>query len=223
MADKEISPKPTPSKRGAAKAKDAGSGAPAAGGAHTDATEPESPIAGGPEPLDSVSNTVKLGIIGVLTLAIAVAVIVFAVAGGDDQEAGGTVTDVSEVSTDLDTKPTPAAPGGEAPTELQIDDIVEGDGKEAKPGDQVSVQYVGVTYDDGTEFDASWDRGMPFDFELGGGQVIPGWDEGVSGIKVGGRRQLTIPPEQAYGAQGSPPDIGPNATLVFVIDLLDVN
>jgi peptidylprolyl isomerase len=86
----------------------------------------------------------------------------------------------------------------------------------------VSVQYVGVSYLNGRQFDASWDRGEPFAFQLGAGAVIPGWDEGVKGMNVGGRRMLVIPPDLAYGPQGSPPAIGPNETLVFVIDLLGV-
>jgi peptidylprolyl isomerase len=102
------------------------------------------------------------------------------------------------------------------------EDIVTGDGPTAEAGDQLTVQYVGVDYETGEQFDASWDNGQPFDFELGAGNVIPGWDEGIEGMKVGGRRELTIPPDLAYGPNGSPPDIGPNATLVFVVDLLDV-
>lgn len=92
----------------------------------------------------------------------------------------------------------------------------------AKAGDEVTVQYVGVGYQSGKEFDASWDRGQPFGFQLGAGQVIKGWDEGVQGMKVGGRRELLIPPGLAYGAAGSPPSIGANETLIFVIDLVSV-
>jgi peptidylprolyl isomerase len=124
-----------------------------------------------------------------------------------------------KVSKDLKQKPEIPKPSGSPPPKLEAQDIVEGKGKKAKEGDQVSVQYVGVAFSTGTEFDASWDRGKPFDFTLGSGEVIPGWDQGVVGMKVGGRRQLTIPAELAYGAQGSPPAIGPNETLVFVIDL----
>ena len=124
-----------------------------------------------------------------------------------------------EISKDLEEKPEIPKPGGSPPTALRIDDIVKGDGKAAKKGDSVSVQYVGVAFSTGEEFDASWDRGEPFEFTLGNGDVIAGWDEGVVGMKEGGRRQLTIPAELAYGAQGSPPAIGPNETLVFVIDL----
>jgi len=137
--------------------------------------------------------------------------------GGDDSEDSGS----TEVSTDLAEKPLPAT-GGEVPAELVVDDIVEGDGAEAKSGDEVTVQYVGVDFRTGEEFDASWD-GEPFVFELGAGEVIPGWDEGVVGMKEGGRRQLTIPPDLAYGAQGSPPAIGPDATLAFVIDLQSID
>lgn len=98
-------------------------------------------------------------------------------------------------------------------------DLVIGDGKTAKKGDKVTVQYVGVGFNSEQEFDASWDRGEPFSFTLGAGEVITGWDEGVAGMKEGGRRLLVIPGDQAYGAQGSPPAIGPNETLAFVVDL----
>jgi peptidylprolyl isomerase len=99
---------------------------------------------------------------------------------------------------------------------------VEGDGPEAKAGDMLTMQYVGVNYADGKQFDASWDNGQPFNFQLGSGQVIKGWDEGIAGMKVGGRRELIVPPDLGYGPQGQPPAIGPNETLVFVVDLLDV-
>ena len=98
-----------------------------------------------------------------------------------------------------------------------------GDGPAAQPGQTVTVHYVGVSALNGRQFDASWDRGEPFEFQLGAGSVIPGWEQGVAGMKVGGRRQLVIPPRLAYGPQGSPPSIGPNETLVFVIDLLAVS
>ena len=127
-----------------------------------------------------------------------------------------------EISKDTETKPTIPAPSGEPPAELVKEDVVEGKGKAAKAGDTVSVQYVGVSFSTGQEFDASWDRGEPFEFELGAGSVITGWDEGVPGMKVGGRRKLVIPPDQGYGPQGSPPAIGPNETLIFVVDQLDV-
>jgi peptidylprolyl isomerase len=120
------------------------------------------------------------------------------------------------------TKPKVTVPKGAPPKKLEVEDLEEGTGAEAKAGDEVTVQYVGVNYKNGKEFDASWDRGEPFTFQLGAGMVIPGWDRGVEGMKVGGRRELIIPPELAYGPEGSPPAIGPNETLIFVIDLLEV-
>jgi len=120
------------------------------------------------------------------------------------------------------TKPKVTVPSGPPPKQLEVKDIEEGSGATAKAGDVVSVQYVGVGYESGEEFDASWDRGEPFTFQLGAGMVIPGWDQGVEGMKVGGRRELIIPPALAYGEAGSPPAIGPNETLIFVIDLLAV-
>jgi peptidylprolyl isomerase len=120
---------------------------------------------------------------------------------------------------DTKSKPKIAKPSGEPPTELVSRDLVKGKGRAAKAGDTVRVQYVGVAHSTGAEFDASWGR-EPFEFPLGGGQVIPGWDEGVVGMKPGGRRLLVIPPDKAYGAQSPSPDIGANETLVFVIDLL---
>jgi peptidylprolyl isomerase len=147
-------------------------------------------------------------------LAVVVIVVVVANGGGS----GGETTSVADVGT----KPTVEVPSGPPPSTLQIKDLKTGDGVEAKSGDQVSVQYVGVLYDGGKQFDSSWDRGQPFQFQLGSGQVIPGWDQGVAGMKVGGRRELTIPPDLAYGPQGQPPTIPKNATLVFVIDLVSV-
>ena len=98
--------------------------------------------------------------------------------------------------------------------------MVKGKGKRAKAGDTVDVQYVGVSWSTGKQFDASWDRGAePFSFPLGAGQVIPGWDQGVEGMRVGGRRVLVIPPDLAYGDQSPSPDIAPGETLVFVVDL----
>jgi peptidylprolyl isomerase len=111
---------------------------------------------------------------------------------------------------------------GEPPAELQIEDITVGDGPEAQPGQQVSVHYVGVAHSSGKEFDASYNRGEPFEFPLGGGQVIAGWDRGVAGMRVGGRRRLTIPPALGYGARGAGGVIKPNETLIFVVDLLGV-
>ncbi len=121
------------------------------------------------------------------------------------------------------TKPKVTVPKGAAPQKLVTKDLVEGSGPAAKAGDEVTVHYVGVGFDSRKEFDASWDRGEPFPFTLGAGAVIPGWDQGVAGMKVGGRRELVIPPDLAYGPEGAPPAIGPNEPLVFVVDLLKVN
>ncbi|MFE1322609.1 FKBP-type peptidyl-prolyl cis-trans isomerase [Kitasatospora phosalacinea] len=120
------------------------------------------------------------------------------------------------------TKPEIDFPGGDAPTELQIRDIVVGDGAEAKAGATVEVHYVGVTFASGEEFDASWNRGQTFKFPLGKGRVIKGWDQGVEGMRVGGRRELVIPPHLAYGNQSPSPLIPAGSTLIFVVDLLGV-
>ncbi|MBW8060668.1 MAG: FKBP-type peptidyl-prolyl cis-trans isomerase [Solirubrobacterales bacterium] len=149
-----------------------------------------------------------------------------AIAGcGGDDESTTTTTATSTESTTAEaepTKPVVKVPEGAPPKKLEIKDLSRGTGAVAEAGDEVTVQYVGVDYKTGEEFDASWDRGEPFAFQLGGGQVIPGWDQGVEGMRVGGRRELIIPPDLAYGAAGSPPAIAPNATLVFVVDLLGV-
>ena len=123
---------------------------------------------------------------------------------------------------DLDKKPRVDIPDGDPPDKLVKEDIVRGKGKAAKKGDDVEMQYVGVLYDGGTEFDASWNSGQPFPFKLGNGDVIKGWDQGIVGMKEGGRRKLIIPPDLAYGPEGQPPTIPPDATLVFVVDLLTV-
>ena len=120
-------------------------------------------------------------------------------------------------------RPTIEKPDGDIPFELGIDDVVVGDGDEATKGTKVSVHYVGVAFSTGDEFDASWNRGQPFEFKLGAGQVIPGWDAGVEGMKVGGRRKLTIPSAMAYGARGAGNVIKPHEPLVFVVDLLSVD
>ena len=115
-------------------------------------------------------------------------------------------------------------PEGDIPFELGIEDIVVGDGDEAVPGNRVSVHYAGVAFRTGEEFDASWNRGEPFRFALGKGQVIPGWDQGVAGMRVGGRRKLTIPSALAYGARGAGNGvIAPHEPLVFVVDLIAVD
>jgi len=119
-------------------------------------------------------------------------------------------------------KPDVTIPDGTPPAELVIDDITVGEGDEAVAGRDVTVHYVGVSWSTGKQFDASWDRMEPFRFGLGQRQVIQGWDDGVQGMKVGGRRRLTIPPEMGYGAAGAGGVIAPNETLVFVVDLLGV-
>jgi len=170
---------------------------------------------------------ISAGVLGVVVLAVIIG-------RGDDSDSDDSSTTavetVSTTATDADAppaesgeKPKVTVPEGDPPTELVSEDLKTGDGDEAETGDEVSVQYVGVDFETGEEFDASWDRGEPFTFQLGSGNVIPGWDEGVVGMKVGGQRQLVIPPDLAYGEQGQPPSIGPNATLVFVIDLVSVN
>jgi peptidylprolyl isomerase len=119
-------------------------------------------------------------------------------------------------------KPEIDFPGGEPPTDLEITDVTEGDGPVAAAGQTVSVHYVGVAHSTGEEFDASYNRGEPLQFRLGIGQVIQGWDTGVQGMKVGGRRQLVIPPHLGYGDRGAGGVIKPGETLIFVVDLLDV-
>jgi peptidylprolyl isomerase len=119
-------------------------------------------------------------------------------------------------------KPVVSVPAGEPPADLEIVDLTVGDGEEARAGQTVSVHYVGVAYSTGKEFDSSWNRRQPFDFRLGAGQVIAGWDRGVAGMRVGGRRQLTIPARLAYGDRGAGGVIKPGETLIFVVDLLGV-
>ena len=119
-------------------------------------------------------------------------------------------------------KPTVEIPDGPPPADLEIEDLTIGDGDEAVAGRTVDVHYVGVSWSSGQQFDSSWDRGSPFSFGLGARQVIQGWDRGVAGMRVGGRRRLTIPPDLGYGSRGAGGVIGPNETLVFVVDLLGV-
>ncbi len=171
------------------------------------------------------SATVNVRWAAAFVLVVLASTLVGVGCGGDDDpttEAAPTSVETEQAApTDLDRKPTVEAPDGQPPSSLETEDLVEGDGEPVRSGDELEVQYVGVSYASGEEFDASWDRGEPFVFELGAEMVIPGWDEGLEGMKVGGRRKLTIPPDLAYGQQGSPPAIGPDETLVFVIDLLD--
>jgi len=156
------------------------------------------------------------------------AALVLGVAGcGDDDksDSAAATTPANETQPaqsngeDLSKKPVVKSPGGTPPKELVVKDLVKGTGRAAVPGATATVQYVGILYDGGKQFDASWDSGQPFTFKLGAAAVIPGWDRGLIGMKVGGRRQLTIPPAEAYGDQGAGADIPPNATLIFVIDL----
>lgn len=166
-----------------------------------------------------------------LTL-VACAVLVFAGCGDDDSSSDSTATDSAgagsssplETSDDASTrgKPKVVLPRGAAPKKLEEIDTIEGTGAEAKFGDKVTVNYVGVGMESGKEFDASWNRNEPFPFTLGAGEVILGWDQGIVGMKVGGQRELIIPAELAYGEEGRPPAIGPNEPLVFVVDLLEV-
>jgi peptidylprolyl isomerase len=121
-------------------------------------------------------------------------------------------------------KPSVQVPSDEPPSyQLELDDVVVGSGDEAIDGHIVEVHYVGVSWKTGAQFDASWDRGSTFKFGLGKGQVIAGWDQGVKGMRVGGRRRITIPPMLAYGKRGAAGVIGPDETLVFVVDLVGVN
>ena len=119
-------------------------------------------------------------------------------------------------------RPTVTPDPGPPPAELTITDLTVGTGEEAKPGHEVEVHYVGVSHSTGAEFDASWNRGSTLSFPLGGRMVIEGWDQGVVGMKVGGRRRLVIPPHQAYGDMSPTPAIKPGETLVFVVDLVSV-
>jgi peptidylprolyl isomerase len=131
-----------------------------------------------------------------------------------------TVVQPTAGETDINKKPTVPKGSGSPPTALKAETLIQGSGLAIKSGQSATVNYVGVLFKDGKEFDTSWGKGKkPFQFTLGGGQVIPGWDQGVVGMKVGERRRLTIPADLAYGAQGSPPKIGPNEALIFDIDL----
>ena len=170
----------------------------------------------------------------VLLLALLPVIAVSACGGGDDNDKAAAKTTKTQTSEepspsqerkaleDTSQRPHIPKPTGSPPRRLVKEDLVKGKGAPAKPGDKLTVQYVGVTFSNGEEFDASWDRGQPFQFQVGTGQVIQGWDRGLIGMRKGGRRELTIPPELAYGTTGSPPAIGPNETLVFVVDLIGI-
>ena len=120
------------------------------------------------------------------------------------------------------TKPEIEFPGDTPPTELVVEDITVGDGAEVTAGSPIQAHYVGVAFSTGEEFDASWNRGQPLDFTVGIGQVIEGWDQGLLGMRVGGRRRLEIPSSMAYGERGAGGAIGPNEALIFVVDIVDV-
>jgi peptidylprolyl isomerase len=168
----------------------------------------------------------------IVCLCVALILSVAGCGGGNDSSTGSvestTSTEESTASTKKSepaakkTKPKVTVPKGAPPKQLVVKELEEGTGAEAKAGDEIAVQYVGVDYKNGKEFDSSWSRHEPLVFQLGVGQVIPGWDQGIEGMKVGGRRELIIPPELAYGEAGSPPAIGPNETLIFVVDLLAI-
>jgi peptidylprolyl isomerase len=155
----------------------------------------------------------------------ACAAIAIAGCGGGDSTTGSETAESAPAAAESSAttkKPVVKSPKGAPPKQLEVKDLVEGSGEEAKSGDEITVDYVGVDYKSGKEFDSSWSRNEPFTFTLGAGEVIPGWDQGVEGMKVGGRRELIIPPELGYGQTGSPPAIPPNETLIFVIDLREV-
>jgi peptidylprolyl isomerase len=176
----------------------------------------------------------------VLLLIAVVAALGVSSCGGDDDSAEGSPpkTATSQPDTGTATAPTPAElqdalkdtskrpvipkPVGSPPRKLVVDDIVKGKGPAAKRGDTVVVNYVGENFSNGDEFDASWDRGQPFPVTIGRTQVIEGWTRGLVGIRKGGRRMLTIPPELGYGPNGYPPAIPPNETLIFVVDAVSV-
>jgi peptidylprolyl isomerase len=170
----------------------------------------------------------------VLPLALLPVIALGACGGSDDNQPAANTTKAKTTEEpspaqerkaleDTSKRPHIPKPTGSPPRRLVKEDLVKGKGPAAKPGDALTVQYVGVTFSTGDEFDASWDRGQPFQFQVGTGQVIKGWDRGLIGMRKGGRRMLTIPPELAYGTTGSPPLIGPNETLVFVVDLIAIN
>ena len=179
------------------------------------------------------SLTVRLKVLSIL-LALVLGAAVTA-CGGDDSSSGesaatstpaetptATPNNVDEIAAGItmNTKKEPkiVMPKGDPPTELVIKDIVKGKGPQAKAGEKLTMDYTGYSWSNGEKFDASWDRSQPFPFQLGAGMVIPGWDQGMAGMKEGGRRLLVIPPELGYGPQGSGP-IAPNETLIFAVDL----
>jgi peptidylprolyl isomerase len=167
-------------------------------------------------------------------LAAATAALVLAACGSSSKAPGvqlvpstgatqAAVPTTPKVPADLSTKPVVTVPSGPAPAKLTTKDLITGTGKTAQAGSTVTVNYVGVLYKTGKEFDSSWKRNQPFTTALSTSSVIPGWVQGIAGMKVGGRRELIIPPSLGYGTAGSPPTIPGNSTLVFVVDLLSVS
>jgi len=157
--------------------------------------------------------------------SVAVLVLLLGACADGGGEAADTPAADDADAVELETRPEVAdlvpGDGTEPPSELQVEDLAVGDGPAAAEGDVLVVQYVGVRWSDGGEFDASWDRGQPLEFQLGSGQVIPGWERGLEGMHVGGRRMITIPPDLAYGDRGAGEAIPPGETIVFVVDLLE--
>lgn len=163
-----------------------------------------------------------------IACGLAALALIVAGCGGDDTETAdfsvdAPASDASSEPAAASKKPKVRVPSSPPPKDLETRDIKRGTGATAKKGSQVSVHYVGVSYSTKKEFESSYATGQPIDVALGQGEVIPGWDEGIVGMKAGGRRELIIPPDKAYGATGQPPDIKPNETLVFVIDLVSVD
>jgi peptidylprolyl isomerase len=175
-----------------------------------------------------------------LTLTAALLLVLGVAACGDDDNSAEGETAATPTATEAPAAPNTDAiaagitkntkkepqivtPEGAPPTELITEDIVKGTGKKAKAGDQLTMQYVGYSWSNGQKFDASWDRGEPFQFQLGAGMVIPGWDQGLVGMREGGRRLVVIPPDLGYGSAGAGGAIGPNETLVFAVDLEKIN
>jgi len=177
----------------------------------------------------------KRGLLTPVVALLALAVAIGLAACGGSSKAAGVQTAPSGGSTEaavqttpkpppaLAKKPVVTVPTGPAPAHLVTKDLVTGTGQTAKAGDTVTVNYVGVLYNTGKEFDSSWSRNQPFTTALSNGSVIPGWVQGIPGMKVGGRRELVIPASLAYGKAGSPPTIPPNSPLVFVVDLLSIS
>jgi peptidylprolyl isomerase len=194
-------------------------------------------VSGGEPQSHPVRFLLKISTVKALVLTIAVcAGLAAAGCGGSDSTAGSneasgasaeTVSAKVEAAAEAEAaareKPAVNSPETAVPKNVEVTEWESGTGAEAKAGDEVTVRYVGIGYRTDKEFDSSWSRGEPFTFTLGAGEVIPGWEQGVEGMKVGGRRELIVPAKFAYGKAGSPPKVAPNEPLIFVIDLLEVN